>query len=93
MKKDNQKLLTGLIIGAAAGSALTILLQGDNGKKLLATIKDTAKTTGEEMKEGFSSAQSSLESIFSKGKRLLEDLRGNGNKRLTIDEEMDEIFS
>jgi|GEM_PF-456224 len=92
MKKDNQKLLTGLIIGAAAGSALTVLLQGENGKKLLTAIKDTAKTTGEEVKDGISTAQSSLENLLSKGKKFLEDLR-NSNKRLTIDEEMDEIFS
>lgn len=91
MKKDNQKLLTGLIIGAAAGSALTILLQGENGKKLLAAIKETAKTTGEEMKEGFSSAQSGLESLLNKGKKFVEELRGG--KKLTIDEELDEIFS
>ncbi|WP_447640725.1 MULTISPECIES: hypothetical protein [Chitinophagaceae] len=91
MKKDNQKLLTGLIIGAAAGSALTILLQGENGKKLLSAIKETAKTTGEEMKEGFSSAQSGLESLLNKGKKFVEELRGG--KKLTIDEELDEIFS
>lgn len=93
MKKDNQKLLTGLIIGAAAGSALTLFLQGDSGKKLMSTIKDTAKTTGEEVKDGFASAQSGLESLLSKGKKFIEDLRGNGTKRLTIDEELDEIFS
>lgn len=93
MKKDNQKLLTGLIIGAAAGSAITILLQGEKGKKLLSAIKDTAKTTGEEVKEGFSSAQSGIESLLNKGKKILEDLRGSSNKRLTIDEELDEIFS
>ena len=93
MKKDNQKLLTGLIIGAAAGSALTLFLQGESGKKLLSNIKDTAKTTGEEVKDGFASAQSGLESLLSKGKKFIEDLKGSSNKRLTIDEELDEIFS
>lgn len=91
MKKDNQKLLTGLILGAAAGSALTIFLQGESGKKLLSTIKDTAKSTGEEVKEGISTAQTGLESLFNKGRKFLEELKGS--KRLTIDEELDEIFS
>lgn len=93
MKKDNQKLLTGLLLGAAAGSALTIFLQGENGKKLLAAIKDTAKTTGEEVKDGLSSAQSGLESLISKGKKFIEDIKSGSPKRLTIDEELDEIFS
>ena len=92
MKKDNQKLLTGFILGAAAGSALTIFLQGENGKKLLSAIKDTAKTTGEEVKDGISFAQSGMESLLNKGKKLFEDLKGSA-KRLTIDEELDEIYS
>ncbi len=91
MKKDNQKLIAGLIIGAAAGSALTVFLQGENGKKLLSTIKDTAKSTGEEVRDGISSAQIGLESLLYKGKRFLEEMRGP--KKLTKDEELDEIFS
>ncbi|MFT4204572.1 MAG: YtxH domain-containing protein [Chitinophagaceae bacterium] len=91
MKKENQKLLAGLVIGAAAGSALTIFLQGESGKKLLSTIKDTAKSTGEEVKDGISYAQSGLESLLKKGRKFLEDLRGD--KRLTIDEELEEIYS
>ena len=91
MKKENQKFLTGLILGAAAGTAVTIFLQGENGKKLLSAVKDTAKVSGDELKSGISSAQSSLETLLHKGKRFIEDLRGP--KKLTIDEELDEIFS
>lgn len=91
MKKENQKLLTGLLLGAAAGTALTIFLQGDKGQKLISAVKDTAKTTGEELKSGVSSAQSSLESLLNRGKKFIEELKGA--KKLSIDEELDEIFS
>ncbi|QES90118.1 YtxH domain-containing protein [Rhizosphaericola mali] len=90
--KDNQKFLTGLIIGAAAGTALTIFLQGESGKKLIKSVKDTAKSTGDELKDGMSSVQSSLDKLFHKGKQFISELRSNSEAAVE-EGELDEIFS
>jgi gas vesicle protein len=90
--KDNQKFLTGLIIGAAAGTALTIFLQGESGKKLVKSVKDTAKSAGEEVKDGMSSVQYSIDKLFNRGKQFLADLKSNSDAAVE-EGELDEIFS
>ena len=42
---DNSKFLAGIIVGAAAGAAITLLLNTESGKKVLADLKDTAEKT------------------------------------------------
>lgn len=39
---DNSKILTRIVIGAAAGAAITMLLTTDTGKQLLADVKAIA---------------------------------------------------
>ena len=39
---DNSKFLAGIIVGAAAGAAITLLLNTESGKKVLADLKEAA---------------------------------------------------
>jgi hypothetical protein len=42
---DNSKFLAGIIVGAAAGAAITLLLNTESGKKVLADLKAAAGKT------------------------------------------------
>ncbi len=42
---DNSKFLAGIIVGAAAGAAITLLLNTESGKKVLADLKEAAGNT------------------------------------------------
>jgi hypothetical protein len=42
---DNSKFLAGIIAGAAAGAAITLLLNTESGKKVLADLKAAAGKT------------------------------------------------
>ena len=42
---DNSKFLAGIIVGAAAGAAITLLLNTESGKKVLADLKEAAGKT------------------------------------------------
>ena len=42
---DNSKFLAGIIVGAAAGAAIALLLNTESGKKVLADLKAAANKT------------------------------------------------
>ena len=91
MKKDNQKLIAGILIGAAAGTAITLFLQGKKGKEFIATLKDSAKTTGDGLKEGVSSLQYTVDKLFQKGKKFLSEVGQDQEDAQNTD--LDDIFS
>ncbi len=39
---DNSKFLAGIVVGAAAGAAIALLLNSDSGKKALSDLKEMA---------------------------------------------------
>jgi gas vesicle protein len=39
---ENSKFLAGIVVGAAAGAAITLLLNTESGKQVLAELKDVA---------------------------------------------------
>ena len=47
----NSKFLAGVIIGAAAGAAITLLINSEAGKEIIAEIKDAASTAFNDLKE------------------------------------------
>ncbi|MGE5402409.1 MAG: YtxH domain-containing protein [Syntrophothermus sp.] len=51
-RKANQKLLTGIFIGSAAGSLMAFLFTPKTGKQLRHEIKDTVDTSLEKVKDG-----------------------------------------
>ncbi|MEO5685552.1 MAG: YtxH domain-containing protein [Chitinophagaceae bacterium] len=48
---DNSKFLAGILVGAAAGAAIALLLNTESGKKLLADVKDMAGKTLQDIKD------------------------------------------
>jgi len=70
---DNQKFLSGLALGAAAGAAIAILLQSDKGKEMLDGIKDFASNAGDKMKDGLSGLTDEVNELWSKGKSKTEE--------------------
>jgi gas vesicle protein len=70
---ENQKFLSGLALGAAAGAAIAILLQSDKGKEMLDNIKDFASNAGDKMKDGLSGLTDEVSDLWSKGKDKTEE--------------------
>ncbi len=70
---DNQKFLSGLALGAAAGAAIAILLSSDKGKEMLDGIKDFASKTGDKVKDGLSGLTDEVSDLWSKGKNKTEE--------------------
>lgn len=60
---ENKKLLAGILLGAAAGAALAILLSSEKGKEFLSDLQDTASKLGEGVKD-----------TIEKGKQFAADL-------------------
>ena len=48
---NNSKFLAGIIVGAAAGAAITLLLNTESGKKALADLKEAAGKTLNNLKD------------------------------------------
>ena len=44
------KFIAGVVLGAAAGAAITVFLQTEKGKKLMSDVKDAAANAGEKIK-------------------------------------------
>ena len=65
----NYNFLGGLLIGAAVGAALVLLLESDEGKDLLKDLKDVAGKTGEEL-------DTAVNDLLQKGKSFVDDLGG-----------------
>ena len=51
---NNSKFLAGILVGAAAGAAITLLLNTESGKQVLADIKDAAGKTLSDLKDAAS---------------------------------------
>ncbi|MEO6314468.1 MAG: YtxH domain-containing protein [Chitinophagaceae bacterium] len=49
---NNSKLIAGILVGAAAGAAITLLLSTENGKKVFADLKDLAAKSLHNLQSG-----------------------------------------
>jgi gas vesicle protein len=65
---DNQRFLSGIALGAAAGAAIAILLSSDKGKEVLNNIKDLASTAGDKVKDSFSGLTDEVSGLWNKEK-------------------------
>lgn len=71
---NNQKFIAGLVLGAVAGAALILYLNGEKGKELFTDIKEGAGKAEDELKATFSEFDDAINNLFEKGKSLLQDL-------------------
>lgn len=76
----NNKLLAGVLIGAAAGAAIGYLLTTTKGKELLSNIQDYAGTAGEKVKGMYDTAKSKASDVINKGKQYAEEATGKGRQ-------------
>jgi len=53
---DNSKFLAGIVVGAAAGAAITLLLNSESGKDVLASLKSTAEKAFHDWKDKLTGA-------------------------------------
>lgn len=71
---DNQKFLAGLILGAAAGTAIALFLQTEKGKQIISDVKDAAGTAGDSLKQKLASFDEEISALLKKGKEFVEDI-------------------
>ena len=71
---NNQKFWSGLILGAAAGAAIALLLNTDKGKEVLADAKDKAEKMGNDLKLRLENLDKELNSLVEKGKVIAEEI-------------------
>ena len=70
---DN-KFITGLLLGAVAGTAVAIYLNSDKGKQLLTDLKFDAEDIKDQMKVGIDGVDESLHQLLTKAKQMVADL-------------------
>jgi hypothetical protein len=73
---NNSKLISALVIGAAAGVALAILANSGQGKKVIADIKDATGKAEQDLKK----ALSKFEDRLSEGKEYISKLEKKATK-------------
>jgi gas vesicle protein len=84
---NNQKFFTGIVLGAAAGTFVTLFLQGNKGKEFLKNVKDAAQAVGDEVRNTSDSLEFNFSNILRKGKNFITDIT---NKEIDV---FEEIFS
>lgn len=77
---SNQKLLAGVILGAAAGVLATMFLHSEKGKELIADAKDFADDTVDGIKSKVDSIDAEVKELVKKGKKLVADIGGQASE-------------
>jgi len=70
----NSKFIAGLLVGAAAGAAIAILLNSEKGKEIIDDLKAAAGKAGDELKDAASRLETELAAVVEKGKQYAENL-------------------
>ena len=89
--KNNQKFLSGFMLGAAAGAVVTVFLQSDKGQELIQNARASIKDATAELKNGIENMDTTIESWINKGRNLIAEIRNRSNTKDVYDYE--EIFS
>jgi gas vesicle protein len=73
----NNKLLVGVLIGAAAGAAIGYLLTTEKGKEILSNLQDAAGTATDRVKGAYDTAKNKVSDTFGKSKQYAEEMKNN----------------
>jgi gas vesicle protein len=71
---ENSKFISGLLLGALAGTALALYLNTDKGKELLASLNIEADHIKEEAQEGYGHVKEGVDELLVKAKNLVKEL-------------------
>ncbi|HJV18985.1 MAG TPA: YtxH domain-containing protein [Sediminibacterium sp.] len=71
---DNHKFISGLLLGALAGSALALYMNTEKGKELAEELKLSATDLKDDFKAGIDTAEESIQQLLAKAKQLVSDL-------------------
>lgn len=69
------KLLLGVLLGAAAGAAVGYLLTTEKGKEILSNLQDAAGTAGDKVRDVYDNAKSTVSETFKKGKKYSDEVQ------------------
>ncbi|UAY54225.1 YtxH domain-containing protein [Arachidicoccus terrestris] len=89
--KNNQKFLSGFLLGAAAGAIVTSFLNGDKGQTVIQNFKNVVREATDDLKTGLENFDEKLEKWTNKGRDFIADLKGSNKKEDMYD--LEEIFS
>jgi len=89
--KNNQKFLSGFLLGAAAGAIVTTFLNGDKGQTVIHNFKNVVREATDDLKTGLENFDEKLEKWTNKGRSFIAELKGNNKKEDMYD--LEEIFS
>jgi gas vesicle protein len=71
------KLMVGVLIGAAAGAAIGYLLTTKRGKEILSDIQDAASNASDKAMDIFDNAKTKVTENFKKSKQYADDVQNN----------------
>ncbi len=71
---ENSKFISGLLLGALAGTALALYLNTDKGRELLANLNMEADHLKDEAQEGYGHVKESVDELLAKAKNLVKEL-------------------
>lgn len=71
---ENSKFISGLLLGALAGTALALYLNSEKGKELLSNLNIEADHLKDNMQEGYGNAKEGVDELLTKAKQLVKEL-------------------
>jgi gas vesicle protein len=71
---ENNKFISGLLMGVLAGSALALYLNSDKGKQLLTDLNIETAGIKDGLESSLDKAEESLQDMLAKAKQLVADL-------------------
>lgn len=91
--KGNQKFLSGLLLGAAAGAVVAALLQGEHGEEIMKNVKTAVKNTADDLKSGAERMETAMDSWLRKGRNIVNEFTKADDEKDENSFHFDEIFS
>jgi len=77
---DNQKFLSGLLLGVAAGATTVALLQSKCSKAIVKNVKSSVKNVTDNLKDKLSRLDATIDSWINKGRNFVNGYRSNTAK-------------
>ena len=71
---ENSKFISGLLLGALAGTALALYLNSEKGKELLSNLNIEADHLKDNMQESYGNAKEGVDELLTKAKNLVKEL-------------------